>query len=354
MANEDTRPETQEPEVRDVPSVATPEAAKVEQDRPSEPPHLTTPAEPHVSEPAVKAPAAAHKRSVFLPLLLGGALAALLGFGLARVVPNGWPVQDIAPLQSELQRQAQEITALRDQIGALTIPSLTPLEGRVSALENPPVAPAALQAQIEELRNQINSGTVGADLQGMIDRTQQELADAQKQAEALRLQSQDTAQKALVTAALTRIAGALDSGTPYGAAVQEIQEAGLEVPQPLADGASGVPALTTLQQEFPEASRAALEESLKVDGGNGVGNRLGAFLRAQTGARSLEPREGNDPDAILSRAEAAVQGGNLPLALDEIGHLPLEGQAALSDWRAKAERRMGAVDALAQMNTGTR
>ncbi|MDB6452738.1 COG4223 family protein [Falsirhodobacter sp. 20TX0035] len=350
MANEDTRPETQEPEVRDVPSAVTPEAAEVDHDRPSEPPHLTEPAEPHVKAPAAQT----HSRPVFLPLVLGGVLAALLGFGLARAIPGGWPVQDMAPLRSEIQRQAQEITALRDQIGALTIPSLTPLEGRVSALENPPVAPADLQAQIEELRTQINSGTVGADLQGMIDRTQQELAEAQKQAESLRQQSQDTAQKALVAAALTRIAGALDSGTPYTSAVEEIRAAGLEVPQPLVDGAEGVPALTTLQQEFPEASRAALDASLKVDGGTGIGNRLGAFLRAQTGARSLAPREGNDPDAILSRAEAAVQEGNLNAALDEIGNLPLEGQAALSDWRALAERRMAAVDALAQMNTGTR
>ena len=399
MANEDTRPETQKPEVRDVPSAAatmpsgdghppvtpadpgkaddadiaaamteTPAAATSdspfgkgpaetgaaetgpvkappsESDRLS-PPNLTRPAEPHAVAPA---------RPVFLPLLLGGIVAAVIGFGLARVVPGGWPVQDMSPLRTEIQRQAQEITSLRDQIAALTIPNLAPLEGRVSALENPQVKVADLQAQIEELRGQIVEGAISSDLQAVIDRTQQELASAQTQAQTLQQQAQDTARQAAVAAALTRIAGALDSGTPYGTALQDLQTAGLEIPQPLADGANGIPAITTLQQTFPEASRAALEESLKVDGGAGMGDRIGAFLRAQTGARSLTPREGSDPDAVLSRAEAAVRNGDLAGALREIGGLPLEGQAALSEWRAMAERRIAAVDALSQLNAGTR
>lgn len=409
MANEDTRPETQKPEVRDVPSAketllgdghpaaagtasgktadadigtakagapadtaastpfgtgsadttsnkattpskadsSTSDTVKTDPTNaaPLSPPDLTRPAEPHATTPA---------RPIFLPLLLGGIAAAVIGFGLARAVPGGWPIQDMSPLRTEMQRQAQEITGLRDQIAALTIPNLTPLEGRVSALENPQVKVADLQAQIEELRSQIGEGAISSDLQAVIDRTQQELASAQTQAQALQQQAQDTARQAAVSAALTRIAGALDSGTPYGTALEELQTAGMQIPQPLTDGANGVPAITTLQQEFPEASRRALEESLKVGGDAGMGDRIGAFLRAQTGARSLTPREGDDPDAILSRAEAAVRNGDLAGALREIGSLPLEGQAALSDWRAMAEQRIAAVDALAQLNAGTR
>jgi hypothetical protein len=75
-------------------------------------------------------------------------------------------------------------------------------------------------------------------------------------------------------------------------------------------------------------------------------DRIGAFLLAQTGARSLEPREGADPDAILSRAEAALEGGDLETVLTEIATLPEAGQAALSDWVALAEQRLAATNAL--------
>jgi len=69
----------------------------------------------------------------------------------------------------------------------------------------------------------------------------------------------------------------------------------------------------------------------------------------QTGVRSLEPREGNDPDAVLSRAEAAVRAGDLGAALDEITALPDPGQAALADWAATAQTRADALGAMADV-----
>lgn len=349
MAHEDTRPETKEPEVRDVPSVEpapevkpTPAADTTSK---VEPPKLTEPAEPHAAAPG--------KRSGFVPLLLGGVLAAVLGFGLARAVPGGWPVQDVEPLRAEIQRQAQEITALRDRIGALAIPNLAPLEQRVNSLEQG-TQTADLQAQIDELRSQIGNGQISSDLQAAVDQTKQQLADARAEAENLQKQAAETARAATLAAARTRIAGALDSGTAYNAALQDLRDANVEVPQPLADGADGVPSLAALRADFPEAARAALQASLRAEDNAGIGSQFGAFLRAQTGARSLEPREGNGPDAILSRAEAAVNAGDLQRALDEIGNLSLEGQAALSEWRARAEQRIAAVEALAQLNAGSR
>ena len=75
-------------------------------------------------------------------------------------------------------------------------------------------------------------------------------------------------------------------------------------------------------------------------------DRIGAFLLAQTGARSLEPREGDDPDAVLSRAEAALAAGDLATVMTEIGTLPEAGQAEMSDWIALAEQRLAATNAL--------
>ncbi|NCM97487.1 MAG: hypothetical protein GW948_09390, partial [Rhodobacterales bacterium] len=109
------------------------------------------------------------------------------------------------------------------------------------------------------------------------------------------------------------------------------------------------PTLAALQAAFPEAARAALDAALRADMGTSLTQRMTAFLRTQTGARSLTPREGTDPDAVLSRAEAALLGGDLAGAQAEIGALPPEAQAAMADWQALAERRLAATDALAAL-----
>jgi hypothetical protein len=74
-----------------------------------------------------------------------------------------------------------------------------------------------------------------------------------------------------------------------------------------------------------------------------------SFLRSQTGARSLAPRAGDDPDAVLSRAEAAVRDGRLREALAELEALPPAAAAELAPWRARAEQRVEALDALDEM-----
>ena len=81
---------------------------------------------------------------------------------------------------------------------------------------------------------------------------------------------------------------------------------------------------------FPTAARAGLEAALRADMGSSWTERATNFLRAQTGARSLDPREGDDPDAILSRAEAAVSAGDLATALTEIAALPEPAQTAMA------------------------
>ena len=50
--------------------------------------------------------------------------------------------------------------------------------------------------------------------------------------------------------------------------------------------------------------------------------------------------ETTDPDAILSRAEAAVRDGRLTDALAEIDTMPEQARAALDEWAGKARQRL--------------
>ncbi|MGB0440740.1 MAG: molybdopterin-binding protein, partial [Paracoccaceae bacterium] len=57
---------------------------------------------------------------------------------------------------------------------------------------------------------------------------------------------------------------------------------------------------------------------------------LGAFLKTQLGARSLEPREGDDPDAVLSRMEAAAREGRFGDVEAEADHITIRSAGETS------------------------
>ena len=118
-----------------------------------------------------------------------------------------------------------------------------------------------------------------------------------------------------------------------------------------ANAQGGLPSLQVLRQGFPDAARAALDASLRASKGDTWTERVSVFLRGQTGTRSLIPREGTDPDAVLSRAEAAVTAGDLALALTELAALPDAGKAAMADWLGLAAQRQDAVAAVQALTT---
>ena len=99
-------------------------------------------------------------------------------------------------------------------------------------------------------------------------------------------------------------------------------------------------ALTTLEGR----SRAEALGAARAAGGAEPG--LGGFARSLLGARSIEPREGDSADAVLSRAEAALRDGDLQTALTEIEALPPEARAVMDEWVARARIRLDAQAAL--------
>ena len=157
--------------------------------------------------------------------------------------------------------------------------------------------------------------------------------------------------RALARAALSHLRAAVESGASIEGAMADLSSAGVELPAGLSEQAKGVPTSQLLQTRFDSAAREALTVSLRETAGEGWADRISAFLRSQSGARSLTPRAGDDPDAILSRADAALKAGDLAAAIDEIAALPEGGKAVMAEWVGLAQRRMAAlaaVSALAQ------
>lgn len=339
----------------DVPAVAL-----AEPERPAPPP------EPPKTPPA--------KRGGFLGMLLGGAIAAGAGFGLAQYVPGGWPLAETSALQTALEAQAKAISALQAQLAesAKLDARLAALEGaptdlgplseavaglteRVAAIESlpqdgssaSPAAIAALGAQLAKLQTELDalkSQAATGNAPALAAETEARLKEAEAQAAQIKSEAEALTRAATARAALGRLQSALDTGAPFAAFLPDL---GTDIPEALATHAeTGLPSLTKLQETFPEAARTALEAALRADMGESWTERATSFLRNQTGARSLTPREGTDPDAILSRAEAALATGDLTTALTELAALPEVAQTAMVDWRAMAEQRQAGEAAL--------
>jgi hypothetical protein len=273
-----------------------------------------------------------------------------------------------------------EITALTQQIDAQDS-TISDLTSRLSTLEEAPAPeiPASedLSPMIEDLSAQIaaltqrivavearpaaQGGAVDADTQAALDAATAELDQIRQALDAQRAEiasltdaaaqeeeaARQSAERVMQRAALTRIQTAIDTGTPFADAVTELRDSAVDVPAPLADQAeSGVASLSTLQSTFPDLARDALRAARQQNGTAGIGG----FLETQLGLRSLEPREGDDPDAVLSRAEAALRTGDLTQTLTELGALPDPAKAVLADWRAQAETRVAAATAVQDLS----
>ena len=326
------------------------------------------PLEPEVDTTPTPAPEPARSAAGFVPLLIGGVLAGGIGFGAAQVLGplQSGPDETTLALQAEVQAQAASIQALQassdksqgaaDQaasdtaslqgsIDGLTA-SLAAINGQFDDVSN---ALAGLDARIIELEKRpLTQGLPSSAIEAYereLEELKASVASQRAEAQAMEENAKMTAQQALARAALTRVLSALDAGQSFRAPLTDLVTAtGSAAPvelEALAD--TGAPSLAPLQASYPDAARAALAAARQTEGQ--TGNRFLSFMQSQLGARSVTPQEGDDADAILSRAEAALTSGNLTDTLAEIAALPEAAQAEIADWAAAARTRQEALAA---------
>lgn len=321
------------------------------------------------------------KRGGFFPMVFGGVIAAGLGYGVAHYVPLS-TFGIVSPASERETAVDAQLKDLTDQIAAL--------QGTV---ENAPVTPdysvdiAAAQDAISGVRTEMTdgfaavnakiveiekrpiasgdaSGAVAAyetELQAMQDRitavaddATARIAAAEAKASELEENASLVSNAALARAALMRVETAVARGGVFDEPLTSFAElSGTEVPAALKSASiSGIATLPVLQSTFPDAARAALAASRKENASGDALGRVGAFLKTQVNARSLTPREGADPDAVLSRVESALRDDRLDVALSEIQGLPATGQEALATWADAAQARLDAVSALQALALG--
>jgi hypothetical protein len=329
--------------------------------------------EPAPVPPPPAPPPVVVRSNMFGPIL-GGALAAVAGFGLSHFDAFGIAGQDnsadLAALASrvsaleaapgaepaDLSELEGTLSALQTRIAALEeapapqppdLSALEALERRLAAIEAMPeggdASTAALAAKLADLERRLAAVPQGGVDTAEVDAALARLEAAEAEATARATAAAEAAAAAGRALALDRLRAAAATG-PFEAELQALGDADLTAA--LAPHAAGAATLADLQAAFPDLVREALDVARAADGDDGWAARVVDFLAAQTGARQVTPQEGTTPDAILSRADFAVTEGRLADALTELATLPPDVQAVFAAWTAGATARIAVDTAL--------
>jgi len=338
------------------------------------------------------------KTGSVLPLLFGGIISGAIGFGAATYYFMNQPTIGAAELSqaqtdidantAKLQEANNALTGLSQTVDTVKADDkysvliadlaatskenndqisnkiteismvITALQARLTKVEKRPIAETggmtaeaakAYERELTEMRKLLE--TQRTEIQKLADETTARIEQAAQQAQTLEQSANKTANNAAKNVAISQITAALNSGVSFEQALSNLQAAGdIDIPAALTDAAvNGVPTVTMLKDDFPAAARVALAASIKENSGDSISDKLGSFFQSQVGGRSIEPREGDDPDAVLSRAEAAIKAGKVTEALSLINMLPDAGKAAMQSWISAASSRKDASAALSEL-----
>ena len=293
-------------------------------------------------------PSLKHRTGLFLPLFFGGILAAILGFIGART-------EILDPiLPTALQTKAPLVTP--DYDDSIIVSRLDAVTDRLTSLEasiaDLPKIKTAIQSgsniDVSIIKDEIEATTEAtnaalSELSDNVSKQQDEINRLLADQRNIVQDSKTKTEKTLARTAMNAIQSAIDAGEPFSDQLNQLKKTKLvEVPKTLTAFANqGVSTLAMLQSTISDAARNSLAVARDATQDNG----LKGFFERQLAVRSITSREGTDPDAILSRVEAAMQSGNIEAALKEIKTLPLPAQNAMNTWAVKAQARYEVVAA---------
>lgn len=326
-------------------------------------------------EPAPPTPTAPASKASVLPMVLSGAICAVFGFGAAVLTQQNSPLWPDDPDRVTFETQTRAtIESLSAQIATLdarpiadvSASDLAPIRtdlakvgemdarlstfdtkfkalvDRVSALEKSTIEAAVPDELIAKYRAEIE------EINAFLDSQRTEIQGFMENAKSTAEAAETMARTATIRGALDKISVAMDSGLAFDDVIADLDRA-LDgaTPQALKDTATeGVATVQALTSAFAQSARKALATARdELDQGTGIA-KFGNFLKSQFNARSVTPQGGDDPDAILSRAEAALREGRVKDALSEISSLSDAAQAQMSDWIAAATARLEATQAI--------
>jgi hypothetical protein len=217
-----------------------------------------------------------------------------------------------------------------------------------------PNSPAALQARIAELQQELDAAR-RAQAAAAGPALQTASAEALNQRlDRLEAYERRAGRAASAAVAAGALADAAQTSRPFPGELASLERlmpdsslvAGL---RPLAE--TGAPTRAALAAEFPDvAARAARAAHAPKPNASFLARAFAAFGSLIT-VRRVDDFTGNSPDSVLTRAERRIDDGDVEGALDQLRTLPPAALAATAGWRERAQRRVDIETRIAILRT---
>jgi len=221
------------------------------------------------------------------------------------------------------------------------------LTERIDAVEQS--ARAAGEAAAEALRQGIDT-RVGA-IRDEVAALRADLRALGERVESVAGETPDATNNAALAIAVAGLERAVNSGASFAReldTVEALAGAGEEIAVLKQYAESGVARHDQLAESFEDAASQAMRAGAPP--AEGYFDRLMASARRIVRIRPTGEVEGETTGAILARAEARLEAGDLAAALDELAALDPAAAAAMASWIDRARARLEAERLLAALN----
>lgn len=231
--------------------------------------------------------------------------------------------------------------AFRDRIAEVIGPPPPPSEAEDRRALQARVA--QLESELELARRQATRETQAVAQTGAAPRVQAETDALEQRIAALETTQARVSRAAAAAVAAGALADAAQGSAPFVGELAALERLaptsrGIRALRPLAE--QGAPTRAALAGEFPAAASRAARAARGQDEGSGFLASLSRAIGSIFSLRRIGGLEGEEPDAVLARAERRVDQGDLEGALAQLQSLPAPARQALADWTARAERRV--------------
>lgn len=151
-----------------------------------------------------------------------------------------------------------------------------------------------------------------------------------------------TTEAAAAALAAAQLVDASQGSKPFGRELAALRAASPGLPElgrlaRLAE--TGAPSRTALAASFPPYAVKAIRHARRPPADGDLGQRIAYVAAKVVTLRRVDETTGSSPDAIIARAEQALQEGQVAPALRTLDALPPKAREALAPWRLEAERR---------------